>query len=99
SLARHALTVGGIGVVTLGMMARVSLGHTGRPLEPARWVAASFLVLNLAAVLRVFGPLLAPERYALWVELSAGLWVLTFLAFLAHYAPILVRPRPDGQPG
>ena len=98
-LARHALTIGGIGVATLGMMARVSLGHTGRPMQPARWVEASFLALNAAAALRVFGPLFAPERYTLWVGVSGGLWVLVFLVFLYHHGPILVHPRPDGQPG
>jgi uncharacterized protein involved in response to NO len=81
------------------MMARVSLGHTGRPMQPARWVEASFLALNAAAALRVVGPLLAPDRYALWLEISAGLWVLTFLVFLFYHAPMLLRPRPDGQPG
>jgi uncharacterized protein involved in response to NO len=99
SVARHALTVGGIGVVTLGMMARVSLGHTGRPMQPSRLVEGSFVALNLAAALRVFGPLLLPERQALWVDASGTLWALVFLVFLYHYLPILTRPRPDGQPG
>ena len=99
SLARHALTAGGIGVVTLGMMARVSLGHTGRPMQPARLVEGSFLALNLATALRVVAPLLAPGLYPVWIRASGTLWVLAFLVFLYHYVPILLRPRPDGQPG
>jgi len=99
SLARHALTVGGVGVVTLGMMARVCLGHTGRPMQPPKYVEWSFVALNLAAAVRVFGPWLAPERFNLWLHLSGGVWMLCFLAFLFHYAPILLQPRPDGQAG
>jgi uncharacterized protein involved in response to NO len=99
SAARHALTVGGIGVVTLGMMARVSLGHTGRPIQPPGYIGWSFIALNLAAALRVFGPWVMPEKYNLWLHLSGGLWVLCFLAFLIHYVPILLKPRPDGQAG
>jgi len=99
NLAKHALTVGGIGILTLGMMARVSLGHTGRPLQPARPVEFAFVLLNLAAALRVFGPLLRPESYNLWIHLSGGVWMLCFLIFCAVYLPVLFRPRIDGKPG
>jgi uncharacterized protein involved in response to NO len=99
AVARHALAVGGLGVVTLGMMARVSLGHTGRPLQPPRLVEASFVAVNLAAVLRVLGPLLAPEHHTLWLQSAGALWVLAFLVFLYHYLPMLLTARADGQPG
>lgn len=97
--AKHALTVGAIGVITLGMMARVSLGHTGFPIHPHRVIEISFVVLNLAAVARVFGTMLMPERYLFWVHLSGGLWILCFAAFAFVYIPILIRPRVDGRPG
>ena len=58
NVAKHALGVGGVGVLTLGMMSRVALGHTGRPLQPVRIVEWSFGLLNLAALARVFGPLI-----------------------------------------
>jgi len=99
NVARHAITVGGVGVVTLGMMARVSLGHTGRPMQPPRYIDWSFTALNLAAALRVFGPWIMPERYNLWLHLSGGIWSLCFLAFLLHYTPILIKPRVDGAAG
>ncbi len=99
NLAKHALTVGGISILTLGMMARVSLGHSGRPLQPARPVEFAFVLLNLAAALRVFGPLLRPESYNLWIHLSGGVWILCFLIFSSVYLPILFRPRIDGKPG
>ncbi len=97
--ARHAVTVGAIGTVTLGMMARVSLGHTGFPIRPAKVVEISFVVLNLAALARVFGVMLVPERYLFWIHLSGGLWILCFAVFAVAYVPILLRPRADGKPG
>ena len=99
NLAKHALAVGGVGVLTLGMMSRVALGHTGRPLQPVRVVELSFVLLNLAALTRVFGPLIMPDRYNLWVHLSGGLWVICFLVFCFVYLPILLKPRVDGKPG
>ena len=99
SPAKHALAVGGVGVLTLGMMSRVALGHTGRPLQPARVMEWTFGLLNLAAVVRVFGPLLLPAHFNLWVHLSGGLWVVCFLIFCVVYLPILFRPRIDGKPG
>lgn len=99
NLARHALTVGGVGVLTLGMMSRVALGHTGRPIQPGRILEITFVLLNLAAVLRVFGPLLLPNHYTLWVHASGGIWILCFLIFSITYLPILSKPRIDGKPG
>ena len=99
SAAKHALTVGAIGTVTLGMMARVSLGHTGFPIHPRRVIEISFVVLNLAALARVFGVMAVPEKYLFWIHLSGGLWILCFATFAVVYVPILVRPRADGKPG
>jgi uncharacterized protein involved in response to NO len=98
-LALHALTAGAIGVMTIGMMARVALGHTGRPLQPAALTVAAFVVVNVAAALRVFASLAAPERYADLVVASGLLWALAFALLLTAYAGILVRPRLDGRPG
>jgi uncharacterized protein involved in response to NO len=91
--------VGGIGVLTLGMMSRVALGHSGRPIEPVRSIAIAFILLNLAAATRVFGPLLPVGNYTFWVHLSGGLWIICFLLFCWIYLPILSKPRIDGKPG
>ncbi|MEK6562627.1 MAG: NnrS family protein [Candidatus Binatota bacterium] len=98
-LTLHAFTVGGIGVLTLGMMARVSLGHTGRPLKAARPVAFAFALINLAAVLRGIVPIIFPYWFLQLVALSGGLWILSFLIFVVIYTPILISPRVDGLPG
>lgn len=97
--ALHALTVGGIGVFTLGMMARVTLGHTGRAMRASRLTVAAFALINAAALVRVLMPLVAPGRYAVWLDLSGGLWMFAFGCFLWVYGPMLVRPRADGRPG
>jgi uncharacterized protein involved in response to NO len=98
STADHAFTLGGIGVLTLGMMARTARGHTGRPIEATRLMTAAFAIVNLAAVLRVFGPIAAPDALAV-IGASAILWALAFLLYLVEYAPILVNARIDGRPG
>ncbi len=98
-LAVHAFTLGGIGVLTLGMMSRVALGHSGRPLAAAPATHAAYLALNAAAVVRVLLPAALPAWYAAWVDLAGALWVFAFALFLWVYAPILVTPRIDGRPG
>jgi uncharacterized protein involved in response to NO len=97
--ALHALTLGVVGVFTLGMMARVSRGHTGRPINVSRLTASAFVLMNLGALIRVFGPAFLPDSYPLWVDASAGLWVLAFGLFAFGYLPILLRSRVDGKPG
>lgn len=97
--ALHALTVGAFGVFTLGMMGRVTQGHTGRAVSASRVTMAAYLCLTGAAAARVIGPLLWPAAYGSWLMLSGVLWVLAFLLFLWVHAPMLVRPRVDGKPG
>jgi len=97
--ALHAFTVGGIGVLTLGMMARVSLGHSGRPLEPAPVITLAFVGVNLAALIRVALPLFFPAIHAQGMTTAGLVWMAAFGLFATLYAPILLRPRIDGKPG
>lgn len=96
SAALHAFTVGGIGGLILAMMARVSLGHTGRPLVAPRAMPLAFGAMTLAAVTRVA---LAGSQPRLAVALAAGFWCLGFGLFVYRYGPMLWRPRVDGRPG
>lgn len=95
SLVTHALTVGAMSGLILAMMARVSLGHTGRPLQVPTSIAWAFALIQLAALARVVLPLFTP----LGVSLSVVCWSLALLLFLRHYLPILLQPRADGMPG
>jgi uncharacterized protein involved in response to NO len=96
----HAMAVGGIGMMTLGMMARVSTGHTGRAVHQVpKTVMLAFALLLLAGVVRVILPALWVGYYTLWLTLASGLWVIAFVLFLWVYAPYLWQARPDGQAG
>jgi uncharacterized protein involved in response to NO len=99
TLALHAFTVGGIGVLTLGMMARVSLGHTGRALRVSNAMAIGFVLINLAALFRVLLPIALPAWYGILVYVSTLAWLAAFSLFVFVYAPILTTARIDGQEG
>lgn len=92
SSALHALTAGAIGTLTLGMMARVSLGHTGRALRVTRPVAIAFGLIVAAGLVRVLGPFW-PSSYLTALIVSGALWSLAFATFLAAYAKVLSAPR------
>jgi uncharacterized protein involved in response to NO len=82
--------------MTLGMMVRVTLGHTGRAVihapGPAGW---AFALVNLAAVARVLGPLAAPAHYVDLVVVSSVLWIAAFVLVLAVCGPMLLKPRAE----
>lgn len=99
NLAAHALTIGAIGGLTLGMMTRTSRGHTARRLEAGRVEILCYALVSLAAVARVFLPLAAPGASLYGIGISAVLWSAAFALFTAAYWPILTRPRLDGLPG
>lgn len=91
--ALHAFAVGGIGLMTLSMMTRVSLGHTGRSVQqPPRLMPLFLLLLVIAALVRVLLPPLLPGLYSRWIELSQLLWMAAFGGFLLLYLPILLKP-------
>ena len=98
-LATHALTLGGIGGLTLGMMTRTARGHTGRPLQADGFEVAMFVLVQLAVVARVIGPLLLPAAYVACVIGAAIFWSAAFALYAIRYWPILTRPRIDGKPG
>lgn len=95
----HAMTVGAFATMILAVMTRASLGHTGRPLIAPRYIAVSYGLISLAAVVRVFAPAIVPSWYNEIIAVSAVFWIGAFAIFLGIYAPILTRPRIDGRPG
>ncbi len=96
----HAFAYGGIAMMTVGMMARVSLGHTGRDVsEPPAILAVIFLLLFAGAFIRVLNAWLIPEFYAMWILSAQFLWIAAFVLFVWQYAPMLIKPRIDGRYG
>jgi uncharacterized protein involved in response to NO len=98
TLATHALTVGAVGGLTIGMMTRTARGHTGRILETTLVETAAYVLVMLAALVRVFVPMV-PGWTMPAIVLSGLLWAAAFGLFTAAYWPILSRPREDGRPG
>jgi uncharacterized protein involved in response to NO len=87
-------------MITIGMMARVSLGHTGRNIhEPGFIVPIALILLLLAALARVVMPLIQPGLYQLWITVAGICWIAAFGCFAFGYLPMLARPRLDGKPG
>jgi uncharacterized protein involved in response to NO len=99
SVATHALTVGAIGGLIIGMMTRTARGHTGRPLRADRSDVACYVLILLAALVRVLVPLAAPAWIIEATLGSAALWSAGFALYTVRYWPVLTRPRIDGQAG
>lgn len=87
----HVFGVGAVGAMTLAVMARATLGHTGRPLHAGMGTTLVFCAIVLATPFR-FAAALMPEQNWL-LHVSATLWVVAFLGFAACYAGALTRPR------
>lgn len=96
SLAIHAVSLSGIGLMTLSMMSRVSLGHTGRSVHhPPKIVVAIFLCMVFAWLFRVVMGWLLPTQYLLSVGIAQGFWIMSFVFFVIGFAQILTKPRVD----
>ncbi|MFM4960186.1 MULTISPECIES: NnrS family protein [Aeromonas] len=99
SLASHLFSAGSMGAMILGMIARVSLGHSGRALQIGRRITAAFALVILSALLRVLLPLFWPDLTLTGWNLSGWSWVAAYGLFVWVYTPILTSPRADGRPG
>lgn len=97
SAALHCVTVGGIGVLTLGMMTRTALGHVGRPLVLPQTMVVAYWLLLAATALRLLAALV-PAIYPVGILASSLCFASGFGLFAWQYAPWLIRPRADGKP-
>ncbi len=95
----HALTIGALSTMILGVMTRVALGHTGRPLIVTRPITFAYLLLTGAALVRVFGLAGFRLSYPVVIICSALFWTAAFAIFVVVYVPILWTPRIDGKAG
>ncbi len=95
----HALTAGAYATMILAVMTRAALGHTGRALVAAKPIVAAYVLVTLAALTRVFAPMVVPAMPQLTWTVAGILWIVAFVIYCAVYAPILSRVRIDGRPG
>lgn len=92
--AVHAFTAGAVGAMTLAVMTRASLGHTGRPRHAGPLTVCIYMLVNVGAVLRVFGPMTGLSSN-LVMGVAAGSWSGAYLLFAMVYGPFLLRPSLD----
>lgn len=95
----HAIGVGAMGGLIIGVMTRVSLGHTGRKLELPSIQLAAYILIHAGAVIRLVTALGWFPGRTLGLTVSGICWSVAFIIFLITYVPILSLPRVDGKPG
>ncbi|CUS36633.1 NnrS family protein [Candidatus Nitrospira nitrificans] len=95
--AVHVLTTGAMGTMTLAVMTRASLGHTGRPRHAGRLTVAMYVLINVGALLRILAP--NPDVPTALTHAMLGLsalgWGGAYLLFALHYGRYLIRPSLD----
>ncbi|UGQ46415.1 NnrS family protein [Massilia endophytica] len=99
STAFHALAVGSMAGLIVGMMTRTTLGHTGRKLVAGKAETAMYLLIQAGAAARVAAGIAPPSWREAALMLSGSCWSLAFVLFLLVYTPYLWRRRLDGKEG
>lgn len=95
----HLFAIGALAGVILAMIARVTMGHTGRAIYEGPSMLWAFITLLLSALIRGFGVAFWPTQMMLWINISSALWMVAFALFVLKFAKMLVTPRVDGHPG
>ena len=96
---QHALTIGCFATLLIGLGTRVTLGHSGLPMQVDKPVKLMFLGIQMVAILRVLADML-PGQNGYWLYIAAAaLWLVCFFPWVLRYLPVYVRPRVDGQAG
>jgi len=99
STAMHAIAIGGMSSLILGMMTRTTIGHTGRPMRAERHERLIFLAIQAAAVARVLANVLPVQLRTALLLISGACWMLAFATFLWRFAPLLSQARIDQREG
>lgn len=90
--AIHTLTAGAIATMTLAVMTRASLGHTGRAIHADGWIVTVYLLVNFGALFRVLAPF-STEQYILLLAAGGVLWSGAFVVFVLRFWRVLTGPR------
>ncbi len=88
----HLLTVGAIGNMTLAVMTRATMGHTGRPIRASRVTIVAFAAIFAAAIIRPLAEI-APDLYFPILAASGCAWIVAFILFGLEVGPMLLRAR------
>jgi len=99
SVGVHALALGATGGLIIGMVTRTARGHTGRPLQVSRLEVGAYVLVMVAALVRLAGALLPAAWYSMTLMLAASAWSLAFGLYLLKYTPWLLQSRLDGKDG
>jgi uncharacterized protein involved in response to NO len=92
--ATHLWAIGGIVLMTLTMMSRVALGHTGRDInQPPATVGYIFGLIVLGAMTRTIAPIFFPHYYLVWILVAYSACVIAFVLFIISYSNMLIKPR------
>ncbi len=99
SAGLHALTVGAIGGMLIGMMTRTARGHTARSLQASKIEVAAYTMVSLAAMARIAATGLPSRGYQAALILAGTLWIFAFALYLTRFTPWLLTSRTDGHDG
>ena len=88
----HAWMVGGAGIMTLAVMTRATLGHTGQPLVASVATQAIYLAIIVAAIARICA-VLHPQQSEILLHIAAFAWVFAFLGYALTFGPLLLGLR------
>jgi len=94
--ALHGWTTGAMGMMTLAVMTRATLGHTGRDVVTTPSTIAIYVSVAIAALARLAAPVL-PQFYYELLLIAGAAWLLAFVLFVLVYGPMLARPRPPAR--
>lgn len=87
----HSLYVGALGTFAIGMMTRVSLGHSGLQMKATKMIKLSFYSMTLGSVLRVFHPVFLEGVDGTFLHISMGFWTLSFIFFIIYFFPKFIK--------
>ncbi|MGB8634078.1 MAG: NnrS family protein [Rhodanobacteraceae bacterium] len=93
----HALAIGFFGSMLVAMVTRVTMGHSGRPLQMGVVAWLCFALLQIVALVRI-GAAVSGDIY-FWSAIAAFGWLLAFMPWIAHFLKIYLMPRADGRQG
>ena len=89
--AIHAIGTGAIGVMTIAIMTRATLGHSGQALHAGPGTVLIYILVNLAAIFRVGTPFLSPDIQVMFTAIAAVFWSSSFVIFCTIYGRYLWR--------